>query len=224
MTLLAIDSSTHAGGLALYDGNRILYECIWIRPDTRGADLVPGIQSAFKHTGLRQSDLKAIGIAIGPGSYTGLRTSLALAKGMVLAHGLTLVAIPTLDIIAAGLPLQEKPLAAVLQAGRGRLAVGWYKEKKGRWQNHGNPALMTSTALEESINKPTLICGELNEEDRRVLGRKYKNAEIASPAQCVRRPALLAELAWARWQAGEADEIRGLAPIYLQTSEAVPAL
>jgi tRNA threonylcarbamoyladenosine biosynthesis protein TsaB len=223
MMLLAIDSSTHVGGLALYDGNRVFYECIWTRPDTRGADLAPGIQSAFKHTGLRQSDLKAIGIAIGPGSYTGLRTSLALAKGMVLANGLGLVAIPSLDIIAAGLPLQEKPLAAVLQAGRGRLAVGWYKEKKGRWQSNGTSALMTATELEGAINRPTLICGEVNEEDRRVLGRKYKNAEIASPAQSVRRPALLAELAWTRWQAGEIDDIKGLAPIYLQTREVVPA-
>lgn len=223
MTLLAIDSSTHVGGLALYDGNRVLYECIWTRPDTRGADLAPGIQSAFKHTGLHQKDIKAIGIAIGPGSYTGLRTSLALAKGMVLAQGLALIAIPTLDIIVAGQPLQEKPLAAVLQAGRGRLAVGWYTEKKNRWQNKGNPVLATAAELEEAINKPTIICGELSEADRRALGRKYKNAEIASPAQCVRRPALLAELAWARWQAGEIDDIKGLAPIYLQTIESVAA-
>lgn len=223
MTLLAIDSSTHVGGLALYDGNSVLYECIWTRPDTRGADLAPGIQAAFAHTGLKLNDLKAIGIAIGPGSYTGLRTSLALAKGIVLSRGIDLVAVPTFDIIAAGVPLQDKPLAAVLQAGRGRLAVGWYREKKGRWQADGRSALMAAAELEEAINKPTIICGELYEEERRVLGRKYKNAEIASPAQCVRRPALLGELAWARWQAGETDNIRGLAPIYLQAGEAVPA-
>ena len=223
MTLLAIDSSTHVGGLALYDGNRVQYESTWMRQDTRGSDLAPGIQAAFKHTGLKVIDLKAIGIAIGPGSYTGLRTSLALAKGLVLTLGIDLIAIPTLDIIATSCPVQEKPLAAVLQAGRGRLAVGWFKEKKGQWQSSGKPELMSATELEERINKPTLICGEVYEEERRILGRKYKNAEIASPAQCVRRPAVLAELAWARWQAGERDEIKGLAPIYLQASEAVPA-
>ncbi len=223
MTLLAIDSSTHFGGLAIYDGNQVHYECVWKRPDTHGADLAPGIRAAFQHVGLKPGDLKVIGIAIGPGSYTGLRSSLALAKGLALANGLGLIAIPTLDILAAGQPLQEKPLAAVLQAGRGRLAVGWYREKKGHWQANGKPELMTSTELEESINKPTVICGELNEEDRRVLGRKYKNSEIASPALCVRRPAVLAELAWVRWQTGEVDEIKGLAPIYLQTNEAVLA-
>ncbi|MCL5429074.1 MAG: tRNA (adenosine(37)-N6)-threonylcarbamoyltransferase complex dimerization subunit type 1 TsaB [Chloroflexi bacterium] len=223
MTLLAIDSSTHVGGLALYDGHRVLYECAWTRPDMRGADLAPGIQAAFKRTGLKLNDVNAIAIAIGPGSYTGLRTSLALAKGMVLARGLDLIAVPTLDILAAGQPLQEKPLAAVLQAGRGRLAVGWYREKKNRWQAEGKAALMTTAELEEAINKPTLICGELNEEDRRTLGRKYKNAELASPAQCVRRPAVLAELAWARWDAGDTDDIKGLSPIYLQAGQAVPA-
>ncbi len=223
MTLLAIDSSTHIGGLALYDGNQVLYECVWRRPDTRGADLAPGIRTAFQHIGLKPGDLKVIGIAIGPGSYTGLRSSLALAKGLALANGLGLVAIPTLDILAAGQPLQEKPLAAVLQAGRGRLAVGWYRDKKGHWLANGGPTLMTSTELEESIIKATLICGELNEEDRKILGRKYKNAEIASPALCVRRPGLLAELAWGRWQAGDVDDIKGLSPIYLQTNETVPA-
>lgn len=223
MTLLAIDTSTHVGGLALYDGNSVLYENIWARADTRGADLAPGIQLAFARTGLKLNDLKVIGIAIGPGSYTGLRTSLALAKGLVLAHGLELIAIPTLDILAAGQVVQDKPLAAVLQAGRTRLAVGWYREKKSRWQADGKSGLMTATELEESINKPTIVCGELYEEERRILGRKYKNAELASPAQCVRRPAILAELAWARWQARDTDGIQGLSPIYLQTNEAVPA-
>lgn len=223
MTLLAIDSSTHVGGLALYDGNGVLYECTWMRPDTRGAGLAPGIQTAFERTGLNVNDLKAIGIAIGPGSYTGLRTSLALAKGMVLAQGLDLIAVPTLDILAASQPLQDKPLAAVLQAGRGRLAVGWYREKKGRWLPDGKTTLMTATELEEVINKPTIICGELYEEERRILGRKYKNAELATPAQCVRRPALLAELAWARWQAGDLDDIIGFAPIYLRAGDVVPA-
>lgn len=223
MTLLAIDSSTRVGGLALYDGDRVLYEAIWQRQDSRGADLAPGIREAFARTGLNVKDLAAIGIAIGPGSYTGLRISLALAKGLVLANGLGLIAVPTLDIVAAGVPVQDKPLAAVLQAGRGRLAVSRYREKKGSWQAEGNASLMTASELEETINKPTIVCGELYEEDRRVLGRKYKNAELATPAQCVRRPALLAELAWARWLAGDRDEVAGLAPVYLKAAETVPA-
>jgi tRNA threonylcarbamoyladenosine biosynthesis protein TsaB len=80
---------------------------------------------------------------------------------------------------------------------------------------------MNVEELNESIQHPTLICGELTEGDRGVLGRKYKNAVLLSAAWCTRRPAILAELAWARWQAGEVNEAKSLAPIYLQAGETV---
>lgn len=222
MTLLAIDTSTRTGGLALYDGQSVRYELTWIGTDYHGVEFGPRIQDAFAVCGLTPADLKAIAVAIGPGSYTGLRTGLALAKGLAFTRGLPLVAIPTLDILAAGQPQQDMPLAAVLQAGRGRLAVGRYKIKRERWQAEAAPALMTAEELVESINTPTLICGELDEEGRKILGRKYKNAIIGSPAWSVRRPAMLAEEAWARWEAGEVTDPKGLAPIYLQATDAVP--
>lgn len=216
MTLLAIDSSTRTSGIALYDGLSVRYEITWTGQDFHGVELAPRTQQAMREAGLKSKDLQAIAVASGPGSYTGLRIGMALAKGIAFAHGLPLIAVPSLDIVAAGQPLQDLPLAAVLQAGRSRLAVGRYKMKKERWQPDGHPALMTVEELSESIHHPTLIGGELSESDRQALGRKYKNAVLQSPAWSVRRPAILAELAWARWQAGEAGDAKGLAPIYLQ--------
>jgi hypothetical protein len=60
-----------------------------------------------------------------------------------------------------------------------------------------------------------LIAGELSAEERQRLTRKRRNIQLASAAQSVRRPALLAELAWARWQSGSVDDAASLAPIYL---------
>jgi tRNA threonylcarbamoyladenosine biosynthesis protein TsaB len=221
MTLLAIDSSTRTSGLALYDGGQVRYECTWSGTDYHGVDLAPQIQRALILSGLKVKDLRAIAIAAGPGSYTGLRIGFALAKGLALANGLALIAVPSLDVLAAGQPLHELPMMAVLQAGRSRLAVGRYKVKKERWQPDGPASLMNVEELNESIQHPTLICGELTEGDRGVLGRKYKNAVLLSAAWCTRRPAILAELAWARWQAGEVNEAKSLAPIYLQAGETV---
>ncbi|MFQ5615876.1 MAG: hypothetical protein ACE5GO_05385 [Anaerolineales bacterium] len=65
------------------------------------------------------------------------------------------------------------------------------------------------------VQRPTLICGELNAETRSILKRKRENIRLASPAQSLRRPAFLAELAWERWQAGQVDDPVTLAPIYL---------
>jgi tRNA threonylcarbamoyladenosine biosynthesis protein TsaB len=68
-----------------------------------------------------------------------------------------------------------------------------------------------------------LICGELTADDRLRLRRKFKNVMLASPAQCVRRPGILAEIAWQRWQAGRVDAAATLAPIYLHVAGGLPA-
>jgi tRNA threonylcarbamoyladenosine biosynthesis protein TsaB len=222
MTLLAIDSSTRTLGLAIYDGADVRYECTWAGRDYHGVELSPAIASALKATGVKAKDLKAIGVAIGPGSYTGLRIGLAIAKGLTFAHRLALVAVPSLDVVAAGQAISDLPMMAVLQAGRTRLAAGRYKVKKDRWVADGQAQLMNVEELTDSIQHPTLVCGELTENDRKVLGRKYKNAVLQSPAWSVRRPAILAEIAWSRWQAGEVDDPKGLAPIYLQARDAAP--
>jgi tRNA threonylcarbamoyladenosine biosynthesis protein TsaB len=81
---------------------------------------------------------------------------------------------------------------------------------------------MTVESLVDEVKSPVMICGELASEERRKL---TENAEIhlASPAQSVRRPAVLAELAWARWQAGTVDDQATLAPIYLHVAESIPS-
>ena len=223
MNLLAIDSSTKSNGIAIYDGLRVRYECTWERLTYHSEDLAPALQEALNRASMKIGELGAVAIAIGPGSYNGLRSGLALAKGLAFAKGIDLIAVPTLDILAEGQPLQDLPMAAVLQAGRGRLAVGWYKVKKGKWVGEGKTRLMNLEELTDAIHQPTIICGELDEDARRALGRKYKNAVLASAAWSLRRPGILAESAWERWQDGKVDSPAGLAPIYLQAIEAVPA-
>jgi tRNA threonylcarbamoyladenosine biosynthesis protein TsaB len=220
MRILAIDTSTRASGIALYDGLDLRYECIWQSREFHSVDLAPGIQQALQKAGMKMEELQAVAVAIGPGSYTGLRIGLALAKGLAFAHGLKLIAVPSLDILAAGQAVQEMPMAAVLHAGRGRLAVGWYKVKKEKWVADGQAALMSVQELADKIKQPTIICGELDETERATLSRKHKNALIASPTWSVRRPGLLAELGWARLQTDDADDPRGLGPIYLLPLEA----
>ena len=78
---------------------------------------------------------------------------------------------------------------------------------------------MTAEALSESIAESTLVCGEMSAVERQVL-EKNRFVTLPSPAWCVRRPGLLAELAYARWQAGESDNVAALAPVYLHTADA----
>ena len=101
--------------------------------------------------------------------------------------------------------------------------MGWYKPTTSGWQAEGPATTTTAEELEQKIHRPVIICGELIREDRHCLGRKFKNVMLASPAQCVRRPGILAEIAWNRWKAGKTDAAASLAPIYLHVAGGLPA-
>ncbi len=221
--LLAVDTSTTWIGLALYDGVRVLGEITWQTHNHHTVELSPAIQELIARCDVRNTDLQALGVATGPGSFTSLRIGLALVKGMALALRIPVVGVPTLDILAAAQPVGSvQHMAALLQAGRGRLALVWYDLKSGVWTARGEPQVTSAEELVLQLNQPTLVVGELSAAERQVLARRRKNAIVVSPAQSLRRPSYLAELAWERWRAGKTDEVISLAPIYLHVAEAIP--
>ena len=220
--LLAIDTSTAQIGLALYDGAQVAGECVWHSGLHHTQELAPALVELLRRVEVKIEQINVLGVALGPGSFTSLRVGLAFAKGLVLARHMPVVGIPTLDVVAAAIPLSGLRLAAIVQAGRGRLAVGWYHAGENGWQAEAPATVTTADELAEKIHKPVLICGELSADDRQRLARKFKNVTLASPAQCVRRPAILAELAWQKWQAGEVDLAASLAPIYLHVAGGLP--
>jgi tRNA threonylcarbamoyladenosine biosynthesis protein TsaB len=213
--LLAIDTSTAQVGLALYDGIQVLGEMTWTTRQHHTVELAPAIAGLLKRSDASMDMVEALGVAIGPGSFTSLRVGLALAKGIALARHLPLIGVSTLEVVAAAQPASPNPLVTVIQAGRKRIALGWYQFSENRWQAQGEVKSGTVDELAEQIDHPTCVAGELTSEDRSRLARKRANILLASPIYCVRRPSILADLAWARWQRNEVDDPASLAPIYL---------
>ena len=221
--LLAVDTSTAQVGLALYDGAQVIGEYAWRSSQRHTVELAPAISELLTRCGFTIDDVRALGVALGPGSFTSLRVGLALAKGLALSRHIPLIGIPTLDILANAQPASKLSLVVAIQAGRGRFAIGWYKSSKNGWQAKSDARVVTVEAMMDEIKSPSLVCGELTSEDRQRLIEMNDNVRLSSPAQSVRRPAVLAELAWARWQVGKVDDEASLAPIYLHTAEPIPA-
>ncbi|HEX9332804.1 MAG TPA: tRNA (adenosine(37)-N6)-threonylcarbamoyltransferase complex dimerization subunit type 1 TsaB [Anaerolineales bacterium] len=219
--LLAVDTSTAQVGIAVYDGSQVIGEYIWRSAQHHTIELAPAIFELLRRCGLTMQDMRALGVALGPGSFTSLRVGLSLAKGLALSCQLPLIGIPTMDILAAAQASSKLPLVIAIQAGRGRLAVGWYKSSKSGWQAKGPARVVTVEALMNEVKSPMIVCGELTSRERQKLAEKTE-IQLASPGQSVRRPAVLAELAWSRWQAGNVDNEATLAPIYLHVGEPIP--
>jgi len=220
--LLAIDTSTRNIGIALYDGERVLSDMFWSSSNYHTVELAPAVKSMLVKVRMETKDLTAVGVAIGPGSYTGLRIGLAFAKGLALSHYMPLIGIPTLDILAASQPISSLALVAVLEAGRKRLSAGWYRVENEKWTPTDRLENMVVDDLVEAIQEPTRICGELSDQVRSRLQQLGEKIIIASPAESMRRPAFLAEIAWQRWQTGQVDDPASLAPQYLHTGDPIP--
>ena len=213
--LLAVDTSTTQVGIALYDGAQVIAEYAWRSSRHHTVELAPAISDLLTRCGLTMDDVKALGIALGPGSFTSLRVGLALVKGLALSKDIPLIGISTLDILAQAQPVSELPLGVAIQAGRSRFALGWYKSSKKGWQAEGQARIVTIDEINAEVKSPSILCGEFTTETRQAI--KNENIQLVSPAGSVRRPAVLAELAWARWQSDDVDDAASLAPIYLQT-------
>ena len=220
--LLALDTSTSWISLALFDGTALRYEATWESQYHHTVELAPAVNRVISQTGIDRQDLTGLAVALGPGSFTSLRIGLAFTKGIALALNIPVVGVPSLDVIASAQPLDERPMIAVLHAGRQRLACATYHVEGDTWVARDAPEVIDAKDLVKTIEAPTLVCGELSAEARTIIGRRWKNANILPPERCLRRAGYLAALAWARLQAGDVDDPVGLAPIYLSTTNPLP--
>jgi tRNA threonylcarbamoyladenosine biosynthesis protein TsaB len=216
--LLAIDTATHLAALALLDMQGVRGAVTWQTQQNHTVELLPNIVALLKQADVTTNDLQAIAVAIGPGSYTGLRIGLSVAKGFCFAHNAALIGIPTLDISAHAYEPRATQLCAVLQAGRGRLGAQCYRAEQGvwrAWRATGAHFLGRAEELAATITQPTFFVGELDAVSESSLRERLGAlATFAPEAERARDPRVLARLAYARWQRGEHDDVTTLAPFY----------
>jgi len=216
--LLAIDTATEYAGLALYTADRILAEDMWFAGRNHTVALAPHIERLLAQADITVSDLTSIAVCIGPGSYTGVRIGVSTAKGLALSKNLAVTGIQTLDITAYRHQNQNLPVVAIARAGRKRIIAAQYGWQENRWQATTDAHITTFDALAANLTERVFITGEITLADADILRQNTAiDIEIASPMQCVRRPAALAELGFAALANGEPSALSDLSPIYLKS-------
>jgi len=140
--ILAVETSSRVGSVAIALGSGLLGETRFSSPLRHSAEVFPAIRELLDRFGRKPAQIEHIYISGGPGSFTGLRIAAALAKAMYLANAARIVAVDTLDIVAANVvnlegrssaANHELPsadcdrIAAVLDAKRGQFFVAVYE-------------------------------------------------------------------------------------------------
>ena len=215
--ILAIDTATRWAGLALHDETAVIAEYGWRCLQNHTVEIAPTIADMLSRVDLEIGDLDAVAVAIGPGSYTGLRVGLALAKGLALAGQIPLIGVPTLDIVAFSFEQMPVQLLVAAEAGRTRVCAAIYQwQDEQGWQPRRPPVIDTWDNIITSTEKPTLFAGEITPDATKLIRNKSRHFTVASPAVSTRRAGFLAELGWQRLRNGQVDDAASLAPIYLR--------
>ncbi len=215
--ILAIDTATRIVSIALHDGSHIIAENTWRSAGHHTVEVAPALQHMLERVQVALADLVAIAVPRGPGSYTGLRIGMSLAKGLALTTSppLPLIAVPTLDITAYAQPPLRPHLCAVAQAGRRRINAGFYRRAGDCWVSQGEPFIATWENLIPRLPELGLVAGEIDPQGAELLNALGDRVLVAPEIQGLRRASSLAEIASHRLRAGQLDDTPLLAPIYL---------
>ncbi len=131
MNILALDSSGIAASAAIVTEEKVLGEFFINHKMTHSQTLMPLTEQLFKTLDINKKDIDYVAVSCGPGSFTGLRIGMAAAKGLCLALGKKLIAVPTLDVIAENAAESDKLVVPVMDARRGQVYYCIYEKEKG---------------------------------------------------------------------------------------------
>ncbi|NTW03713.1 MAG: tRNA (adenosine(37)-N6)-threonylcarbamoyltransferase complex dimerization subunit type 1 TsaB, partial [Oscillochloris sp.] len=184
--LLAIDTATTITGLALYNGDELLAECIWASGRNHTAQLLPQLDILLRHIGAGREALRAVAVALGPGSWSGLRVGLSVAKGLALAGDLPLIGVSSLEALAYQQQRRGLPIYPLIRLGRERFASAVFGF--GEWIERRSPDRNVSLAdLGAEIEERALFCGDLDDQVRgQLLKTLGERALFPSPAATLR--------------------------------------
>jgi tRNA threonylcarbamoyladenosine biosynthesis protein TsaB len=209
--LLALDTSTSTASLAVFDGQRVVSETTWLAGREHSTRLLVEIEFALERVGKTPQALSGLVVAQGPGSFTGVRVALSVAKGMAAGLSIPLWGVNSLEVLAAAAGEVDLPVRAVLEAGRGRYATALFE--RGRCVDE--PKLATLDQLVDLLQmSTTLVIGELSAEGRTRL-EQTPLARVASPAASLRRAGFLAELGWRLAASGDPGDPSALDALYV---------
>lgn len=247
---LSIDTSTESMTVALSRGDTLLCEILSKAERNHSLYLVPSIHKIMNEAGVKPRDLSAVAVGVGPGSYTGIRIGVTVAKTYAWTHKLALLGVSTLEAIAlggahasaaegAGVKLNAIPsvtgqgagawIVPLIDARRGQVFTGLYAAGDG-WSGLVKDGIRLMSLwteqlferLEDTDGMPgrIIFTGELELHREAIAAFAGKWSGGVEVRPYALGARAVAELGRQRWQRGELEDVHGLVPNYTQLAEA----
>ncbi|MDF2855320.1 MAG: hypothetical protein K0Q87_1171 [Neobacillus sp.] len=221
MTILAIDTSNYSLGVALLEENMVLGEYITNLKKNHSVRIMPAIQTLMKDCDRVPSDITKIVVAKGPGSYTGVRIGVTIAKTMAWSLKIPLVGVSSLEILAAGTGRYfDGFVSPLFDARRGQVYTGLYAYQNGKFTVVKEDRLVMLADWAESlkeVSKPVLFVGnDLPLHQATIEASLGSQAFFAASTEQNPRPSELALLGKDKLD----EDLHSFVPNYIRLAEA----
>lgn len=217
MIILAIDTTTEYSSLALLDSNRLIAEFNWLCRQNHSTELAPGVEMLLDKANLSIKDIEAVGVAIGPGNFNGLRVGLSVAKGIAYSLNIPIKGVSSFKAIAFEYALPEVQIVPAIKTSRGQIAAAFYEFRDGKLIETNPPLIEHTENFTQQIGEKSLFCGDIDHELRSILSDKLGADALFAPSiKGVRHAATIARMAGEAILAGNQDNISSLEPDYLK--------
>lgn len=219
LNILAINTSATSGSVALAKNGEITYVSYLDIRLTHSERLMPQIDIALKQNNLKVKDLDLICVAIGPGSFTGIRIGLATAKGLSFAFQIPLLALNNLQLLAHNISGSKRARLAMIDARMSEVYAALYDQD-------GNEIIKAKNCkpseIIEEIDQPVLVIGDGAKKYADVLEKSDLDYKIANAHQNLDLASALISIALQKEIIPEYDFnfISKLEPNYLRRSQA----
>jgi tRNA threonylcarbamoyladenosine biosynthesis protein TsaB len=222
--VLGIDTGSPVASLGIVAEGRI-QAALSRELKSHCAGLPEAVDETLAAAGIGMRDLKAIAVAIGPGSFTGLRVGLSYAKGIVSATNHVIVGIPTLDAVVLCIPHSELASVAtvcpVLDARKSEIYTALYQFMSDALQKVTSDLVVQLKEFTSRIKGEVMFVGDSKAEEACSLVQA--NGGIATTVRTARlelRGSYVAALGAARVAFNEADDPAALEPLYVRPADA----
>jgi tRNA threonylcarbamoyladenosine biosynthesis protein TsaB len=222
MKILAVDTSTASGSIALLDGVQVTAEWTLLSAQTHNRSLLKKVAHLLSELGWTLEQLGGFAVTSGPGSFTGLRIGVTTIKTLAWATQKPFASIPSLDALAAPLGFAALPICPLIDARKSEIYFSFYQPNgTGKVQLLAPYQVAAPEQIVDKIQGPTIFCGDGWPMCRELFLEELGDWAVAAPAYFhVIRAGVVGELARKRFQEQQGEDPLTCIPSYVRPSEA----
>ncbi|MDH3974060.1 MAG: tRNA (adenosine(37)-N6)-threonylcarbamoyltransferase complex dimerization subunit type 1 TsaB [Deltaproteobacteria bacterium] len=221
MKILAIDTSTKSGSIALSQGSELLAETFLNINVTHSETLLLSLRDMLRQCSMSMDDIELFALTIGPGSFTGVRIGVSTVKGFALSTKKPVVGVSTLEAMAWNFPFSAFPVVPFLDARRGEVYSAPFTWNKGSFERLAQDSARAPEEVLDSIDGEAILVGDGVEKYSELIQNKLGSRALMAPSSHASvRASIIASLACEKYLKGDLLDLNSFVPLYLRKSEA----